>query len=108
LETVVETAGGSGPWLPGRTFDYRRYAAFDLADGLQWLLCGPPRVGIPLLDECEQALANLRYRHTEPCTDGAAVRVPVAGWSGGDHPGCFEQGLSGWQVGQPLLHELFG
>ena len=102
METLVEAAGGSSPWLSSRTFDCRCYAALNIADGLQRLLRGSTRVGIPLLDEFQQALANLRYRHTEPCTDGAAVLVPVAGWSGGDHPGCFEQNLSGWQVGKPL------
>jgi hypothetical protein len=72
------------------------------------LLCGLPWVGIPLVDECEQAVANLSYRHTESYADGAAVLVPVAGWSGGDNSGCFEQSLSWWQVFHPLIHQSFG
>jgi hypothetical protein len=102
VETLVEAAGGSSPWLSSRTFDCRCYAALNIADGLERLLCGPPRIGIPLFDECQQAAANLRYRHTELCADGAAALLPVVGWSGGDYPGCFEHSISGRQVGQPL------
>ena len=91
-----------GPWLSSRIFDCRCYAALNVADGLERLLCGSPRVGIPFFNECEQAAANLRYRHTELCADGAAALLPVAGWSGGDYPGCFEDSISGWQVGYPL------
>jgi hypothetical protein len=102
VEPLVEAPGGSTPWLSSRTFDGRCYAALHIANGLQWLLCGSPRVGIPLFNECEQAAANLRYRHTELCADGAAALLPVVGWSGGDYPGCFEHSISGWQVGHPL------
>ena len=55
------------------------------------------------LTSVSRAVANLRYRYTESCADGAAALVPVAGWSGGDDPGCFEHSVSGWQVGQPLV-----
>ena len=89
VERLVEAAGGSCPWLSSRTFDCRCYAALDIADGLERLLCGPPRVGIPFFDECEQAAANMSYRHSELCADGAAALLPVTGWSGGHHPGCF-------------------
>jgi hypothetical protein len=102
VETLVEAAGGSRPWLSSRTFDCRCYAALNIADGLERLLCRSPRVGIPFFNECEQAAANLRYRHTELCADGAAALLPVVGWSGGDYPGCFEHSISGWQVGHPL------
>jgi hypothetical protein len=99
---LVEAAVGSCPWLFSRTFDCRWYAALNIADGLVRLLCGSPRVGIPFFNVCEQAAANLFYRHTELCAGGVAARLPVVGWSGGDYPGCFEHSISGWQVGQPL------
>jgi hypothetical protein len=102
VETLVEAAGGSSPWLSSRNFDCRCYAAFNIADGLQGLLCGSARVGIPFFDECEQAAANLRCRHAELSADGAAALLPVVGWSGGDYPGCFAHSIRGWQVGHPL------
>jgi hypothetical protein len=76
---------------------------FDLADGLQGLLCGSARVGVPLFDECEQGVADLRHRYTETQADDAAVLVPVAGGSGRDYPGRFQERFSGWQVVQPLI-----
>jgi hypothetical protein len=36
---------------------------------------------------------------TETQADGAAVLVPVAGGSGGDHPSRFQESLGGWPVG---------
>ena len=99
METLVEAAGGGSPWLSSRTFESRCYAALNIADGLERLLCGSPRVGIPFFNVCEQPVANLRYRHTELCADGATALLPVVGWSGGDNPGCFEHSVSGWQVG---------
>jgi hypothetical protein len=72
---------------------------FDLADGLQGLFRGSARVGVPVSDECEQGVVNLRHRNTETQADGAAAVFPVAGGSGGDHPGRFQESLSGWQVG---------
>jgi hypothetical protein len=72
---------------------------FDLADGLQGLLRGSARVGVPLFDECEQGLTDLRYRNTEPKADGAAAMFPVAAGLGGDHPSRFQESFSGWQVG---------
>ena len=101
MEALVGAAGGSSPWLSSRAFDCC-YAALNIADGLERLLCGSPRVGIPFFDEREQAVANLRCRHTELCADGAAALLPVVGWSGGDYPGCFEHSIRGWQVGHPL------
>jgi hypothetical protein len=79
---------------------------FDLADGLQGLLCGSARVGVPLFDE--QGVADLRHRYTETQADGAAVLVPVAGGSGGDYSSRFRESLAGWQVGQPLVSQAFG
>jgi hypothetical protein len=102
VHALVETGGDSRHRLSSWVFDYRRYAALDLADGLERLSCGLPRVGIPFFNECEEAVANLRYRHTELCADGAAARLPVVGWSSGDDPGCFEHSISGCQVGHPL------
>lgn len=101
MATLVEAAVGSSPWLSTRTFDCRCYAALNIADGLERLLCGSPRVGIPFFNVCEQAVANLRYGHTELCADGAAALLPVVGWSGGDNPGCFQQSLRRCQVLHP-------
>jgi hypothetical protein len=56
----------------------------------------------PFFNECDQAAANLRYRHTESRADGAAALLPVVGWSGGDDPGCFRAQHRGWQIGHPL------
>ena len=102
METLVEAAVGGSLWLSCRIFECRCYAAFNFADGLERLLCGSPRVGIPLVDECEQAAADLRCRHIELCADGAAAWLPVVGGSGGDYPGCFEHSIGGWQVGDPF------
>ena len=106
MATLVEAAVGSSPWLSSRTFDCRCYAALNIADGLERLLCGSPRVGIPFLNVCEQPVANLRYRHTELCADGAAALLPVVGWSGGDYPGC-----NGWwnlcNRGRPGISRAF-
>ena len=63
VETLVEAAVGSRPWLSSRTFDCRCYAALNIADGLERLLWGSQRVGIPFFDVCEQAAANLRCAH---------------------------------------------
>jgi hypothetical protein len=60
VETLVEAAGGSRPGLSSRIFDCRCFAALNIADGLERLLCGSPRVGIPFFNVCEQAAANLR------------------------------------------------
>jgi len=81
---------------------------FDLADGLQGLLRGSARVGVPVLDECEQGVVDLRHRNTEMKADGAAAVFPVAGGPGGDHPGRFPECFSGWQIGQPLIQQSLG
>jgi hypothetical protein len=61
------------------------------------------RVGVPVFDECEQGVADLRHRHIQSCADDAAVLIPVAGGSGGDDPGRFEESLRGWQIVQSLI-----
>ena len=37
------------------------------------------RVRVPLFDECEPRVADLRHRYTETKADGAAALLPVAG-----------------------------
>jgi hypothetical protein len=76
---------------------------FGLADCLQGLLRGSARVGIPLFDEWEQGVADLRHENTQSCADGVAVVFPVAGGSGGDHPSRFQERFSGWKVDKPLI-----
>jgi hypothetical protein len=80
---------------------------FDLVDVLQGLLRGAARVGVPVFDECEQGVVNLRHWNTKAKADGAAVLLPVAGGPGGDHPGRFQECFSGWQVSQPFIQQSF-
>ena len=75
---------------------------FDLADGLEGLLRGSARVGVPVFGECEQGVADLRHWYTESCADVTAVLVPVAGGSGGNHLSRFQESFSGFQVVPPL------
>jgi hypothetical protein len=67
------------------------------------LLRGAARVGAPVFDECEQGVADVGHRNIQSCADDAAVLIPVAGGSGGDDPGRFEESLSGWQIVQSLI-----
>ena len=52
MATLVEMGWEGRPAMLSRQFDCLCYSAFDLAEGLQGLLCSLAWVGVPLVDEC--------------------------------------------------------
>jgi hypothetical protein len=106
-ESLVELVGQGRPSLLRSDRGRFGQPILDLADALQLLGGGTPRVAVPVLDVSEQGLPDRWQGKVESGADGVAALVPTFRGAGGDDPHRLGLGLFGWQAGEPFLDEPF-